>query len=142
MGDKIIRQVEPHDLLHFGFIPELIGRLPVVSTLDELSREAMLRILKEPRNALIKQYQRLPRMDGVDLVFEPAALDAVVDLAVKKKTGARALRSLMETAMLDVMFELPAMEGVVECRIGADVIRKHKKPGLKFAGQARRKASA
>jgi ATP-dependent Clp protease ATP-binding subunit ClpX len=125
---ELLRQVEPDDLLQFGLIPELIGRLPILATLGELDETILMRILLEPKNALIKQYQRLFQMDGVRLEFEEGALNAVVRLAMKKKTGARALRSILEDAMLDIMFELPSMDRVHECVITEGVILRKEAP--------------
>ena len=119
--DGIFRHVEPDDLLKFGLIPELVGRLPVVAALDPLTPEAMKRILTEPKNALVKQYQKLLAMDGVDLIFDDAALDAFVDRARALGTGARGLRSVMEQTMLDVMFELPDLHSVGSCRVTEDM---------------------
>lgn len=137
---ELLRQVEPDDLLQFGLIPELIGRLPVIATLDELSEKALYRILVEPKDALVKQYQHLFHIDGVKLVFEESALKSVVQLARKKNTGARALRAIMENTMLDIMFELPSLEGVEECVITNDVIRKGKKPEYKYRKESKRSA--
>jgi len=139
---ELLREVEPDDLLRFGLIPELIGRLPVVTTLDELGEEALLRILLEPKNALVKQYQRLFEMDGVRLEFEEAALKALVKLATKKKTGARALRSIMEDTMLEIMFKLPSMDGVQECIITKDVILRGKQPVYGYRKEVKRRARA
>lgn len=139
---ELIRQVEPDDLLRFGLIPELIGRLPVVSTLDELEEEALMRILLEPKNALVKQYKRLFEMDEIRLEFEEAALEAVVQLAVEKKTGARALRSIMEDAMLNIMFELPSMDGIQECTITKEVILGRKQPVYRYRKDVKRRARA
>lgn len=120
--------VEPDDLLRFGLIPELVGRLPVTTTLDELDAEALRRILLEPNNALVKQYKRLFEMDGVNLEFEDDALTAIVELAAQKKTGARALRSILEQTMLEIMFELPSLKGISHCTITADVINSGSEP--------------
>jgi ATP-dependent Clp protease ATP-binding subunit ClpX len=139
---ELIRQVEPNDLLRFGLIPELIGRLPVVSTLDELEEEALMRILLEPKNALVKQYQRLFEMDDIRLEFEEAALKAVVRLASEKKTGARALRSILEDAMLNIMFELPSMDGIQECTITKEVILRRKQPVYRYRKDVKRRARA
>lgn len=139
---EVLRQIEPDDLLHFGLIPELIGRLPVVTTLDELGEEALKRILMEPKNALIKQYQRLFEMDKIKLEFDDPALKAVVQRAMEKKTGARALRSILESAMIDVMFELPSMENIEECVITKDVILKGKKPIYHQKTKPKRRARA
>jgi len=137
---ELLRQVEPDDLLQFGLIPELIGRLPVITTLDELDEKSLYRILVEPKDALVKQYQHLFQIDGVKLVFEESALKSVVQLARKKNTGARSLRAIMENTMLDIMFELPSMEGVEECVITNDVIRKGKKPEYKYKKESKRSA--
>jgi ATP-dependent Clp protease ATP-binding subunit ClpX len=115
--DETLRQVLPQDLVKFGLIPEFIGRVPVVTTLNELDRDALIRILKEPRNALIKQYRKLFSYDGVKLSFEDDALDAIADLAVERKTGARGLRSIMEKAMMDVMYTIPSDNTIKECVI-------------------------
>ncbi len=139
---ELLCQVEPDDLLRYGLIPELIGRLPVVTALDELGEEALLRILLEPKNALTKQYQRLFEMDGVRLEFEEAALTTLVQLARKKKTGARALRSIMEGTMLDIMFRLPSMDGVQECVVTKDVILRRKEPVYRYRKEEKRRARA
>ena len=115
--DETLRQVLPQDLVKFGLIPEFIGRVPVVTTLNELDRDALIRILKEPKNALIKQYRKLFSYDGVKLSFEDDALDAIADLAVERKTGARGLRSIMEKAMMDVMYTIPSDNTIKECVI-------------------------
>ncbi|MEM1041630.1 MAG: ATP-dependent Clp protease ATP-binding subunit ClpX [Bacteroidota bacterium] len=113
----IFRHAEPDDLLKFGLIPELVGRLPVLAALDPLTPEAMKRILVEPKNALVRQYQKLLAMDGVDLVFDDEALDAFVERAQALGTGARGLRSVMEQTMLDVMFDLPSRRAIGLCRV-------------------------
>ncbi len=119
---KIFTHVEPEDLQKFGLIPELIGRLPIISGLQELSEQAMINILLKPKNAIIKQYKKLFRMEGVELEFEEDALLEVVSQAMKRKTGARGLRSIMERAMLDIMFTLPTMKNVERCIITKDTI--------------------
>ncbi|HHL71767.1 MAG TPA: ATP-dependent Clp protease ATP-binding subunit ClpX [Bacteroidetes bacterium] len=121
-------RVEPDDLQHYGLIPELIGRLPVTAVLDELSEEALENILVTPKNALTKQYKHLLQMDGVDLEIEDGALKAIVKKAVKRGTGARALRAVMEEIMLNVMFELPSMPEVKQCIITEDVVVKNAMP--------------
>ena len=113
--DATLREVLPQDLVKFGLIPEFIGRVPVVTTLNELDREALIRILKEPKNALIKQYRKLFAYDGVKLTFEDEALDAIADLAIERKTGARGLRSIMEKVMMDVMYTIPSDKSIREC---------------------------
>ena len=115
--DETLRQVLPQDLVKFGLIPEFIGRVPVVTTLNELDREALIRILKEPKNALVKQYQKLFSYDNAKLSFEDDALEAIADLAVERKTGARGLRSIMEKVMMDVMFTIPSDDTIKECVI-------------------------
>ena len=109
---ELLRDVEPEDLIKFGLIPELVGRLPVVATLDELSEQALVQILIEPKNALIKQFQRLLSMEGVDLEVRPEALTAIAKKALKRRTGARGLRSIVESVLLDVMFDLPSLKNV------------------------------
>jgi len=138
--NEILNQVEPDDLLHFGLIPELVGRLPVVSILESLDQETLMRILVEPKNALVKQYEKLFQMDGVTLTFKDNALQAVVRLAQQKKTGARALRSIMEEAMLQIMYELPALKDVVECIITEKVITEKKEPLLKYSEKSKARA--
>jgi ATP-dependent Clp protease ATP-binding subunit ClpX len=111
---ELLRDVEPEDLIKFGLIPELVGRLPVVATLDELSENALVQILVEPKNALIKQFQRLLSMEGVDLEVRPDALVAIAKKAIKRRTGARGLRSIVEAVLLDVMYDLPSMKNVAK----------------------------
>ncbi len=142
VSGELLRQVQPDDLLRFGLIPELIGRLPVIATLNDLDEAALLRILIEPKNALVKQYQYLFEMDGIHLEFEDSALHAVVELALKKKIGARALRSIIEEAMLNIMFELPSMEGINGCTITKDVILKGKMPVYQYREQVKKKTRA
>ncbi len=125
---EVLCLVEPCDLLKYGLIPEFIGRLPVVATLDELDEEALVRILSEPRNALIKQYQKLFDMENVDLKFTDGGLVAVAKEALKRKTGARGLRSILENAMLDVMYDIPSQDRVREVVINEDVIFKGSQP--------------
>ena len=139
---ELLAQVEPDDLLQFGLIPELIGRLPITATLGELDEGMLMRILLEPKNALVKQYQRLFKMDGIRLEFEEDALQAVVSAAFKKKTGARALRSIMEDAMLDIMFELPSMEKIEDCVITEGVISKKESPIYRSRQETRRRSRA
>ncbi|MEM1272130.1 MAG: AAA family ATPase, partial [Bacteroidota bacterium] len=118
----LLRYVEPDDLLQFGLIPEFIGRLPVLAALDPLSDSAMMRILTKPRNAIVRQYQKLFALDGVDLVFESDALNTIVQRARALGTGARGLRSVMERRMLDVMFDLHSTPNIASCRITSDTI--------------------
>src|SRR5574343_1501344 len=127
---EVFREVEPEDLIKFGIIPELIGRLPVVATLGELTEDAMVQILTEPRNAITKQYGRLFQMDGVELEVREEALRAIARKALARKTGARGLRSIMEQALLDTMFELPALQGVDKVVVDASTIDEGSKPLL------------
>jgi len=129
---EILRQVEPEDLLKYGLIPELIGRLPVVCALDELDEEALLNILIKPKNALVKQYKKLFELEGVKLTFQQEALKAVVEMAIKRGTGARALRSVLEDTMMEIMFQLPSQKGIKECIITKEVITQGKEPIYKF----------
>jgi len=122
----------PEDLLKYGFIPEIIGRLPVISPLEELSEKAMLSILSDPKNALIKQYQKLLELEGVHLEFTPQALKEIVKEAKTRKTGARALRSILENTMLKIMYEIPSMDNIDTCIITDEVIRKKRKPIYKL----------
>ena len=124
----ILALTEPQDLMKFGMIPELVGRLPVVTSLLDLDEEAMIRILSEPRNALTKQYAKLMEMEGVELLFEPGALEAVAEMAIKRKTGARGLRSILEAAMRNVMFEIPSLEDVRQVVITRETIEKQVEP--------------
>jgi len=133
---KTLSQVQPQDLLKFGLIPEFVGRLPVIATLEELDEEALVRILKEPRNALVKQYQKLFEMEGVHLHFSEGALTAIAKEALKRRSGARGLRAIMEQAMLDIMYDIPSLKNVRECLINEEVILKFDKPILVFEPQA------
>lgn len=133
---EILGIVQPEDLIKYGLIPEFVGRLPVVAILDELDEPALIRILTEPKNALIKQYQRLLSFENVNLRFDPFALSAIAKKAIKRKTGARGLRAILEEIMLDVMYEIPSRLGVKECVITADVINKKEKPTLIYEKRA------
>jgi len=125
---EILREVEPEDLLKFGLIPEFIGRLPVVATLDDLDEAALVEILVKPKNALVKQYQRLFEMEDVRLDFADDALKSIAQKALLRKTGARGLRSIMEGILLDPMFELPGLDGVDEIMINKEVVEGRAKP--------------
>ena len=120
---KLFNECEPEDLVHFGLIPELIGRLPVLAALEPLDKDALIRVLQEPKNALVKQYRRLMAMENVDLQFSADALEELADRAVKRGTGARGLRSLMEKLMLDIMFRAPSNKGGSRCLITGEVVR-------------------
>ncbi len=126
--DALMAQAEPDDLIKFGLIPEFTGRLPVCAVLNQLTEDALLQILTEPRNAIIKQYKKLFRMEGVDIEFEEDALKEVVKKAITKGTGARALRAILEEIMIDIMYKLPSKENVTKCVITKDVIMKKDKP--------------
>ena len=141
VGD-ILRSVEPEDLIKFGLIPELIGRLPVIATLEELSAEALVQILIEPKNALVKQYQKLFAMEGVELEIRPAAMTAIAKRALERKTGARGLRSILESVLLDTMYELPGMENVSKVVIDENMISSDAKPILIYADPPKAKAKA
>jgi ATP-dependent Clp protease ATP-binding subunit ClpX len=138
-ASEMFREVEPEDLIKFGLIPELVGRLPVVATLGELTEEAMVQILTEPKNALVKQYQKLFAMDGVELEIRPSALAAIARKALARKTGARGLRSIVEHSLIDTMFELPTMDGVAKVVVDEHIIEEGAKPLLVYREQ---KASA
>ena len=125
---EILRQIEPDDLLKFGLIPEFVGRLPVLATLEDLDESALITILTEPKNALVKQYQRMFEMENVKLTFPQDALSAISKKAIQRKTGARGLRSILESILLDTMFELPSMRGVEEVVVSADVVEGRAKP--------------
>jgi ATP-dependent Clp protease ATP-binding subunit ClpX len=126
--DELFAQVEPDDLLKFGLIPEFVGRLPVAATLDALDEPALMNILTKPKNALVKQYQKLFALEGVELDFEDEALQAIVEKAMARGTGARALRSIIESVMLDIMFQLPTRNNVSKCIITKDSIVHAKEP--------------
>ena len=129
VGD-ILRKLLPEDLLKHGLIPEFIGRLPVVVTLESLDEDALVSILTEPKNALVKQYQKLLEMDGVKLTFDDDALRQIAKEALKRKTGARGLRSIIEAIMRNVMYEVPSVEGVTACRVTKDTVSSRKDPVL------------
>tara|TARA_B110000037_G_scaffold177188_1_gene202475 strand:+ start:2284 stop:3567 length:1284 start_codon:yes stop_codon:yes gene_type:complete len=130
---NIIKNVEPEDLIKFGLIPEFIGRLPVITTLESLEKEALIQILKEPKNALIKQYKKLFNMEGVELEFRDEAIDAIALKAIDRKTGARGLRSIMESSLKEIMFELPTINNLLKVVIDKGVINKGEKPYLIYS---------
>ena len=129
---EVLREVQPEDLLKFGLIPEFIGRLPVIATLGELSIEALVDILKKPRNALVKQYQKLFDLENVKLRFTEGALGAIAREAIKRKSGARGLRAIMENIMLDVMYEIPSQSNISECIVSEEVVLNHDSPILLY----------
>ncbi len=133
---ELLRKLVPQDLMKYGLIPEFIGRVPVVVSLEELDKQALMRILTEPKNAIIRQYQKLFELDGVDLVFDDDAVEAVADKAMQQKTGARGLRSILEKSMRDIMYEIPSDEGITSCRITKSVIEEEKEPEVTRAGKS------
>ena len=128
--DKLIKHVQPEDLVKYGFIPELVGRLPISESLNLLTTETLRRILVEPKNSIIKQYQKLFDMEGIELSFTDEAIDDIVKIAIQRKTGARALRSILEKSMQDIMYEIPSMKNISKCIITSDVILKKSKPKI------------
>jgi len=132
----------PEDLLKFGLIPELIGRLPLVVALENLDEKALLNILTQPKNAITKQYEKLFLIDGVKLEFEKQALEAIVKRAIQLKTGARGLRAIMETIMMDIMFEIPARKDIVKCIIKKDTVDNGSKPQLILSGSKKKTLKA
>lgn len=132
---ELLRLTEPEDLTKYGMIPEFVGRIPVIATLDDLSEKDLYQILLEPKNALVKQYQKLFALEHVDLTFDEAALRAVALESHKSKGGARSLRTVMENVMLDIMYEVPFLPGIKRCRITEDVVTRGKSPALEFAAK-------
>jgi ATP-dependent Clp protease ATP-binding subunit ClpX len=128
--------VHPNDLVKFGLIPEFVGRIPVITHLDELTEEDLVRVLTEPKNALVRQYQKLFELDKVALRFTQDALQAVARQAIAQKTGARGLRNVLEATMLDIMYSLPSETGLLECVINVAVVEKHKPPLLIYEADA------
>ncbi|MBE6995980.1 MAG: ATP-dependent Clp protease ATP-binding subunit ClpX, partial [Ruminococcaceae bacterium] len=127
---RILREVQPHDILKFGLIPELVGRLPVIAAMDALRREDLVRILQEPKNALVKQYQKLMEYDNVELEFEPEALDAIADKAIARNIGARGLRAVMEELLTRIMYDIPSDPTVVKAVINKDCVEGKGEPVL------------
>ncbi len=138
---ELFQKVEPEDLLRFGLIPEFVGRVPVLATLEDLDEDALVQILSEPKNALIKQYQRLFEMEDVKLSFHDDALKAIAKKAIKRKTGARGLRSILETILLDTMFELPSLEGVEEVMVSDEVVLGDARPLYIYADKDEEKGA-
>ena len=132
VSEKSLDFLRPEDLIEFGFIPELVGRLPVISTLDTLNEEALYRVLMEPKNSLIKQYKKLFRMEGINLEFRKVALDEIIVRALERKAGARALRAVMEEAMMDIMYQIPDMDSVDKIIITRKVIKEGAKPLYRY----------
>ena len=127
---EVFKELLPQDLLKFGLIPEFIGRLPIIATLEELDKNALVKILKEPKNSLVKQYQKLFEIDGVKLEFEQEALEAIVDKAIERKTGARGLRSIIEEIMKDIMFDIPSNPKIVKCVITKETVIRTEGPKI------------
>lgn len=127
---EIFKQLLPQDLLKFGLIPEFVGRLPIVATLEGLTKEALIDIVTKPKNALVKQYKKLVELDGVELEFMPEALEAIVEKAIERNTGARGLRSIIEEIMRDIMYDIPSNEKIVKCIITKETVEKKSKPEL------------
>ena len=127
---ELLEQIQPQDLVKFGLIPEFVGRIPVMTHVDDLDEESLVRILTEPKNALVKQYQKLFELENVKLSFEPEALTLVARKALERKTGARGLRNVLEHTMLDIMYNLPSMPDVAECVITQEVVSSGAKPRL------------
>ena len=139
---EVLRNVEPEDLIRYGLIPEFVGRLPVVATLEELDTNALVRILKEPKNALTKQYVKLFEMDGVELEFREEALQSIARKAMERKTGARGLRSILEDVLLETMYELPSMEGLTKVMVEDSVISGESEPLLIFENAEQRRVAS
>ena len=125
---KIFAQVQPQDIVKYGLIPELVGRLPIITSLNQLSKDALIEIISKPKNALLKQYVKLFKMDNVELEIQEDALNAVVDYAVERKTGARGLRAIMEKVMMDAMYDVPSNKDIIKCIITKEVVTDSKKP--------------
>ena len=132
--DRLLGQVLPQDLVKFGLIPELVGRVPVTVTLQSLNKEDLVRILTEPKNAIVKQYQKLLELDDVELQFDQEALEAIAETSLKRKTGARGLRAIMEGVIMDLMYEIPSQTDVSECLITKDVVEGKEKPMIEHSG--------
>jgi len=139
---ELFQELEPEDLLKFGLIPEFVGRLPVIATLGDLDEEALVEILTEPKNALVKQYQRLFEMENVELAFHDEAMKAVARKAIERKTGARGLRSILESILLDTMYELPGLKGVKEVVISAEVVTGEARPLYIYEDRAENSATS
>jgi len=134
--NAILHRVKPADLTKFGLIPEFVGRFPVIVTFDELDEDMLVNILWQPKNSLIKQYQKLFELENVKLRVNPEAMLAIVREAIKRKTGARGLRAIIEEVMLDIMYEIPSLENVRECVITEEVVLKREKPMLVYEKQS------
>ena len=136
-GSEILKELEPQDLLKFGLIPEFVGRLPLVTTIENLDEKALINILTKPKNALVKQYQKLFELDGVSLEFTDSAVKEIAKKAMERKTGARGLRSIIEDCMLDIMFDIPSEENVAKCIITKDTVLKKKSPDIVYKDEGK-----
>ena len=132
--------VETEDLIKFGLIPEFVGRLPIIATLENLDEGALIRILTEPRNALIKQFKKLFELEGVNLRFTDSALSAIARGSLKRNSGARGLRAILENTMLDIMYKIPSIPGVKECVVGEEVVLNREEPILLYEQQPKKQA--
>jgi len=139
---ELLREIEPEDLIRYGLIPEFVGRLPIISTLEELDEEALLRILTEPKNALTKQYARLFKMEGCSLDLRDDALTAIARKAMERKTGARGLRTIMEQVLLDIMYDLPSMENVSKVVLDGSAISGESNPLIIYDGVDHQRAAS
>ncbi|MDX1777486.1 MAG: ATP-dependent Clp protease ATP-binding subunit ClpX, partial [Thermodesulfobacteriota bacterium] len=134
---EILQEIQPEDMIKYGLIPEFVGRLPIIATLDELEENALVDILVKPKNALIKQYTKMFEFENVKLKFQKEALLAVAREAINRKSGARGLRAILEDVMLEIMYDIPSQENVKECVIGEDVIVKREKPLLVYENKTK-----
>jgi len=137
---EILKKIMPEDLLKFGLIPEFVGRIPIIVTLNPLDKNALVKILTEPKNALVKQYQKLFELDNVDLEFEDDAIEEIAQKALDRKTGARGLRAIFEENMLNVMFEIPSRDDIDKCIVTKDTILEHKEPHIVYLEPGTKKA--
>ncbi len=133
----ILKKVLPQDLVKFGLIPEFVGRVPVTVSLDSLDKEALVRILKEPRNSLLRQYQALFELDGVELNFDEDAIEAIADKSLKRKTGARGLRAIVEKVLMDLMYEMPSDERITSCRITKETVEEKKEVEIEYGRESK-----
>jgi ATP-dependent Clp protease ATP-binding subunit ClpX len=138
--NEIMTHVQPEDLIKFGIIPELVGRLPIITTLKDLDKDSLIDIMLEPRNALVKQYQKLFEMENAELEFTEEALDSIAELTIKRKTGARGLRAIIEDIMLQIMFDLPSRDNVKKVLITRDAVEKKGEPEITLAEDSKKRA--
>jgi ATP-dependent Clp protease ATP-binding subunit ClpX len=138
---ELLKEIQPEDLLKYGLIPEFVGRLPIMVTLEELDEETLVKILTEPKNALVKQYKELFAMDEVDLEFEEEALRLIAKKAIERKTGARGLRSIIEETMLDIMYEIPSRDDIEKCIITKETVENKGEPTLVLSDRKKKSRS-